>query len=45
MSIADRWVRNRPPERVLANGRAALPDSKLLTRFARTGAAKLQAAM
>ena len=45
MSIADRWVRNRPQETVLANRRAALPDDKLLTIFPRTLAARLQAAM
>ena len=45
MSITDRWVRNRPQEKVLANGRAALPDDKLLPLFPRTPAAQWQAAM
>jgi DNA repair protein RadC len=43
MSITDRPERNRP--QVLANGRAVLPDDKLLTIFLRTLAAQLQAVM
>jgi len=45
MSITDRPERDRPQEKVLANGRAALPDDKLLTIFLRTLAARLQAVM
>jgi DNA repair protein RadC len=45
MSITDRWVRDRPQERVVADGRAAPPDAELLTIFPRTLAARLQAAM
>ena len=36
MSIADRTLRDRPQETVLANGRAARSDNKLLTLFTRT---------
>lgn len=45
MSIADRWVRDRPQEAVLETGRAALPDDKLLTIFLRTPATQLLAGM
>ena len=45
MSITDRWVRNRPREKVLVNARAALPNGELLTIFPRTLAARLQAVM
>ena len=36
MPITDRPERDRPQEKMLANGRAALPDGKLLTIFLRT---------
>ena len=45
MSITDRPERDRPQEKMLANGRAALPDNKLLTLLPRTLAAQLQAVM
>ncbi|HEY8622314.1 MAG TPA: hypothetical protein VIM74_00490 [Casimicrobiaceae bacterium] len=45
MSITDRWERDRLQEKVLAKGRAPLPDDKLLTIFLRTLAARLQAVM
>ena len=37
--------RDRPREKVLANGRVVLHDDKLLTLFPRTLAAQLQAVM
>ena len=45
MSIAARWVRDRPQETVLETGRAALPDDKILTNFLRTPVAQLLAGM
>jgi DNA repair protein RadC len=37
MSIMDRPERDRPQDKVLANGRAALPDDNLLATFLRIG--------
>ena len=45
MSITDRWEPDRPRQKVLAKGRAAPPDTKLLTTFPHPLAAQLQAVM
>ncbi len=45
MSITDRLAHGRPQEKMLAKGRAALPDAELLTTFLRTLAAQWQAVL